>query len=186
MPTPTKPVIVLENEKKSHRTKAELDERKKAEEALATRTAIKERPEVKKSPAAHREFLRLRKLLAVIQKNDALSEGVINRYCQLTAECLDFEEKRERFYQNIDKAEQLYEEYEGEIKAIDYMRTLSSLENSVVQLDKQIQAKRKMLLDIEKECLMTIASAMRSIPKKPADKEDEDPMAALLNKRRSG
>ena len=36
MPTPPKPIVVLETEKRSHRTKAEKAQRKKAEEALLT------------------------------------------------------------------------------------------------------------------------------------------------------
>ena len=36
--------------------------------------------------------------------------------------------------------------------------------------DKLLQQKRKMLLDIEKENIMTIASALRSVPKKAENK----------------
>ena len=45
MPTPAKPVSVLEAEGKSHRTKAELEKRREGENALATGTSLKERPE---------------------------------------------------------------------------------------------------------------------------------------------
>ena len=38
--------------------------------------------------------------------------------------------------------------------------------------DSAIQSKRKMLLDIEKENIMTIAAALRSIPKKSGDKKN--------------
>jgi hypothetical protein len=41
-----------------------------------------------------------------------------------------------------------------------------------------------MLLDIEKENIMTIASALRSIPKKVEKPGEDDPMANLLNRRR--
>ena len=46
-------------------------------------------------------------------------------------------------------------------------------------IDKQIASKRKMLLDIEKENVMTIASALRSIPKKE-DKASENPLLKVL------
>ena len=36
MPTPTKPVIVLKSEKKSHRTKKELKQREQGEKALSS------------------------------------------------------------------------------------------------------------------------------------------------------
>ena len=44
---------------------------------------------------------------------------------------------------------------------------------------RQIQAKRKMLLDIEKENIMTIASSLRSVPKKAEKKMN--PLLEALN-----
>ena len=98
MPTPTKPANVIRLEKKSHRTKKELASRENAEKALLTGEKLKERKEVKSDPVAHKEFLRIKKLLEKIEKNDDLYSSVINRYCQLYAECKDFEEKREAIY----------------------------------------------------------------------------------------
>ena len=101
MPTPPKPHIVLINEGKSHRTKAELKQREEAEKALVTGEKLKERKEVKENPIAHKEFRRISKLLKNIEKNDALYEPIINRYCQLQAECKDFEEKREQVFKSM-------------------------------------------------------------------------------------
>lgn len=47
-----------------------------------------------------------------------------------------------------------------------YYKMKNNMQNTIIGLDKQIQSKRKMILDIEKENIMTIASALRSIPKK--------------------
>nr|WP_295678799.1 hypothetical protein [uncultured Lachnoclostridium sp.]DAE05621.1 MAG TPA: hypothetical protein [Siphoviridae sp. cthL03] len=172
MPTPPKPYIVLANEKKSHRTKKELNQRKQGEEALSTGVAMKERPEVKSNPIAHKEFLRLNKLLKEIQKNDAINELVINRYCMLVAECFDFEEKRESFYRDIQELvndkDKLIDSEEMSLSA--YYKMKYNLQTTIINLDKQVQSKRKMLLDIEKENIMTIASALRSIPKKTETK----------------
>lgn len=168
MPTPPKPFMVLKNEKKSHRTKAELNQRKKSEESLSTGMALRERPEVKNNSIAHKEFIRLNKLLKGIEKNDAIYETVINRYCLMYAECFDFEEKRESFYQDIQELtkdkEKLIETEEMSLSA--YYKMKYNLQSTIINLDKQVQAKRKMLLDIEKENIMTIAAALRSIPKK--------------------
>lgn len=190
MPTPPKPVIVLANERKSHRTKAELEGRKQAEDALATGVSIKERPEVKNNPVAHKEFARINKLLRNIEKNDAIFEAVINRYCMIYAECVDFEIKRESFYRDIQELTEdkdrliQYEtvdgEVGGEISLSTYYKMKHNMQKIIIDLDKQVQAKRKMLLDIEKENIMTVASALRSIPKKPKDEADDDPMAGLL------
>ena len=50
MPTPPKPYAVLAGERKSHRTKAELEQRKEAEESLLSGVKIKETPEVRANP----------------------------------------------------------------------------------------------------------------------------------------
>ena len=67
MPTPTKPAKVIAIEGKSHRTKAELNLRKQAEESLLTSEKIKERNETKNDKTAHKEFLRVEKLLEKIE-----------------------------------------------------------------------------------------------------------------------
>ncbi|MCP8969714.1 hypothetical protein [Ectobacillus ponti] len=160
MPTPKKPFSVLSAEKKSHKTKAELKTRESGEKALATGAALKERPEVRDNPRAHAEFERLSNLLEKIGKNDAIYEGVINRYCLLQAECHGFEEMRDRMSNELEALEQA----EG-MSAKDYFSLKIDIQKQIIALDKQIQTKRKMLLDIEKENIMTIAAALRSIPK---------------------
>ena len=52
------------------------------------------------------------------------------------------------------------------------------MQKNMIALDKQVQTKRKMLLDIEKENIMTIASSLRSVPKK-TDKKKNPLMEAL-------
>lgn len=186
MPTPAKPFRVLATEKKSHRTKAELKMREEGEKALITETKMKERKEVKQNKVAHKEFKRIQKLLENIDKNDAIYEAVINRYCLLQAECHDLEEKREEIYKLIFE---LKEESKGITKEmeigeelltykLEYAKEIAKMISSMLAIDKQVAAKRKMLLDIEKENVMTIASALRSIPKK--EKEGENPLLKAL------
>ncbi len=168
LPTPSKSHLVLVKEKKSHRTKSELNQRKQGEEALATGVELKERPEVKSNPIAHKEFKRLNSLLSNINKNDAIYEGIINRYCIIMAECKGFEE---RIYQIDRDIEELTEQFED--RAIEYLEYIEYKDKFIAKqlsIDKQIQSKRKMLLDIEKENIMTIAAALRSIPKKSQSK----------------
>jgi phage terminase small subunit len=164
MPTPPKPFSVLTTEKKSHRTKAELKQREEGEKALATGKALKERPEVKNNAIAHKEFKRLSSLLKTIGKNDAIYEGVINRYCLMVAECNEFEELKSRLHSELSELGRKH--YEGEIAFTEYLEYKDRLQNKLISCDKQLQSKRKMLLDIEKENIMTIAAALRSIPKK--------------------
>lgn len=180
MPTPPKPLKVLTTEKKSHRTKAELKLRQEGEKALSTNIKIKERKEVKSNKIAHKEFKRIIQVLENIDKNDAIYEPVINRYCLLQAECYDLEEKREELYKLIfelkAEAKSITEDLDNDSEVMDfkleYAKSIAKMMASMLSIDKQIQTKRKMLLDIEKENVMTIASALRSIPKKVEDKDN--------------
>lgn len=183
MPTPTKPVVVLETEGRSHRTKRELELRRQGENALQTGKKLTERAEVRADPAAHKEYRRLYPLLEAIGKNDALYTSIINRYCLLHAECLELVQRREGLLREV---EELRGEREaGSIQATDYFRLLGELQKSINNLDSLCTTKRRMMLDIEKECVMTIAAALRSIPKKPEKEAQEDPMEALLARRRA-
>lgn len=180
MPTPTKPAKILEMEKRSHRTKKELAQRKNAEAALLTGVALKEKKETKENPIAHREFRRIKSLLKSIDKDDDLYGETINRYCILVAECEYFQAKRERIYQQLcdlqDGMGNLVED--GEMTLSEAYKIESDMQKNLLSIDKQIQSKRKMLLDMEKENIMTIASSLRSIPKK-VDKKKNPLMEAL-------
>ena len=187
MPTPAKPFKVLTTEKKSHRTKAELKMREEGEKSLSSEIELKERKEVKQNKVAHKEFIRLEKLLKNIDKNDAIYEAVINRYCLLQAECCDLEERREEFYKLIFELKEEMKmvtdkiDYDEDIKTykLEYTKAISKMISSMLAIDKQISSKRKMLLDIEKENVMTIASALRCIPKKD-NKEENNPLLKVL------
>lgn len=190
MPTPAKPFKVLTSEKKSHRTRSELKMREEGEKALSTDIILSERKEVKQNKVAHKEFKRIQEILKNIDKNDAIYEAVINRYCLLQAECLDLEERREECYNLISKLREEEKELIEELKCredvdelvkykLEYAKSLSKMMSSMLNIDKQIQAKRKMLLDIEKENVMTIASALRCVQKKE-DKETDNPLLKAL------
>jgi hypothetical protein len=113
---------------------------------------ITERLEVQNNLTAHKEFLRLSAIFSKIEKDDDIYSAVLNRYCLLSAEC----EELEMLKKDVDSIE---------------LR---------IKLDDKIMAKRKMMFDTEKENIMTIASALRSIPKKE-EKKSNALMEALGN-----
>ena len=154
MARPPKAVSVIRLENKSHRTKAELATREKNESALLTGTKIKAKASTKRDIVAYKEFKRVQKLLAAIDKDDALYENVINRYCQLYAECNSLEVSRERIFEMFLETEE------------------EALMAQMLSIDKQIQTKRDMMFKIEKENLMTVAASLRSVPKQVAVEED--------------
>ena len=169
-----KPIALV----KGHRTKAEKEVREKAEAALLTGTSMKENPEVRDNPIAHKEFVRIKKLLKAIQKDDDLSGNIINTHCMLHAECKEFEGMKARIYVDI---EELTDEYkQGNIEALEYFDKKGKFQERLFTCDKKVMEKRKMILDISKENIMTIQSALRSIPKKPQEEKHVDPMTKLL------
>lgn len=184
MPTPSKPYSVIVAEGKSHRTKKELLARRDGEAALLTGQELKEREVVKNNPESHKEFKRVKSLLKEIGKSDALYEPVINRYCQIMAECSAMEEKREYMFGLIQKLEESCDclskgeeiEYEDLMKLT---KEITKLSSTMISYDRQIQSKRKMLFDIERENIMTIAAALRSVPK--AGEKKENPLLKALN-----
>ena len=179
---PAKPAAVIVEEKRSHRTKAELAARAEGEKSLLSGTALFERSEVKKDKAAHAEFLRISKLMKAIGKNDALYGPVINRYCMIYSECLDFEDKKEKLYETACELEKKFDGLDGmgydEIMA--FSKQLTALHKAISGYDAAIMQKRKAMFDIEKENCMTVAAALRAIPK--SVEKDENPLIkALMN-----
>ena len=158
MGRPSKSTDVLKNEKKSHRTKAELNQRANAEAAALTGIKIRESAEVKANPVAHKEFARVKKLLNAAGKNDALYEAVINDYCMYKAD--------------IDRYTKMRQELE-QLPATD------SKYKMIMSCDDKIDKFKKKRFDIEKENGMTIASSLRAIPKKVT--QVTNPLMDLLN-----
>ena len=180
MPTPTKPFKVLTSEKKSHRTKAELKMREEGEKSLSTEIELKERKEVKQNKVAHKEFKRIQKILKNIDKNDAIYEVVINRYCLLQAECYNLISQLRKEEKGLIEELKDREDIDELLNyKLEYAKSLAKMMSSMLAIDKQIQSKRKMLLDIEKENVMTIASALRCIPKKE-NKVADNPLLKVL------
>lgn len=169
MGRPSKAVTVATG----HRTKAELAVRADGEKSLLSGRRMKESPEVRADKTAHAEFLRVAKLLTSIGKNEALYESIINRYCLLRSECLEFERLRGVFSSGVDRLDE-----EENMDAEKKYKLLAQMQKSLLDADKQVQAKRRMMFEIEKECAMTVASALRAVPKTPS--KTENPLLEVL------
>ena len=180
MPRPAKTVEIIKLEKKSHRTKKELAVRKQGEEALLSKKSMKMRLEVKNSPIAKKEFTRINNLYKAMNKNDAIYESALNRYCIIYAECIDLENKKNKLDSELEELqadkEKLLEN--NNMYLSEYYDLKNKIRNSFIALDRQLQSKRKMLLDLEKELAMTIAAAVRIIPKTP--EKQENPLSRIM------
>ena len=177
---PSKPISLV----KGHRTNAEKQIREEAEKQLYSGVALKESEEVKNNEIAHKEFLRISKLLKAIDKNDDLCGQMINTHCLLVAECKEMEHIKDIYIKNLDEFEDRILD-EG-IPFTQQIELKIKLQNQILGTDKALMQKRKMLLDIAKENILTIASQLRSIPKKPQEDSEVDPMAKLLGGGRPG
>ena len=166
-----KPIALV----KGHRTKAEKEKRAKAEKSLMTGVSFKEWPEVKTDPVAHKQFARLRRLYKSIGRDDAMIESVINRYCMLLSECEKYEIEDDRLHRLADELDAR----KPDMEFTDYFKMVVELGKQLQKNDSLLQSKRKMLLDIEKENVMTLVSAMRAIPKK-VDSGEPSRMAAFM------
>lgn len=204
MARPSKPVAVLESEKKSHRTKAELEQREKCEAALLSGKRCFERESVRENPVAHKEYQRLIKLMRAIGKDDALYAPEYNRYSELFSE--------EEFYKGEIVALQselvslrgltinaaaaaniISEEIETGNISEELTVTLDGLLENISKLhdqrgkllkqlsdmDLKVKQKREAMLALEKENCMTVSAALRTVPKE-VQKPEEDALLKAL------
>lgn len=204
MARPSKPVAVLESEKKSHRTKTELEQREKGEAALLSGKRCFERESVRANPVAHKEYQRLIKLMRAIGKDDALYAPEYNRYSELFSE--------EEFYKGEIAALQselvslrgltinaaaaanvISEEIETGNISEELTVTLDGLLENISKLhdqrgkllkqlsdmDLKVKQKREAMLALEKENCMTVSAALRTVPKE-VQKPEEDALLKAL------
>jgi len=167
---PSKPVNVIKMEKKSHRTKKELALREKSEKNLVTGTRLKESPSVKVDPVAHKEFMRVRKLLKVMEKDDDLYHNQINTYCLLHAEIAKLSEEAEAQRKDIEELRQAKENFDDEKE---YWDLLAKAKKRLDNIDLKIDRKRTHREKIDRENGLTITAALRTVPKKPEKNTSE-------------
>lgn len=169
MGRPSKPTNVIQMEKKSHRTKREMAVRKAGEASTLSGHPLKEAPATKADPVAHKTYQIIRKMFKAIEKDDGLYSPMVNRYCKITSEAEKLEIERAR-------TEKMLEEQEDNLEPKEFIEMMKLL----VSIDRELKNKRQQLFAIEKESCMTIASALRSIPKKPEQSAMSELKKALL------
>lgn len=203
---PSKPVGVLESEKRSHRTKAELEQRSAAEKSLLSGKKITERRRVRSDAIAHAEFKRVVQLMRAIEKDDALYSEQINRYAELfsegefykdlaaslrgelealdalslevTAACRQLADISEEFDEYA--AKELCDNVAGVMKTLDeLLKQRGVLLRQISDADTKVKQKREAMLSIERENCMTVSAALRTIPK-DIHKDEEDELLKVL------
>lgn len=145
-----------------HFTKAQIKFREQAEKSLHTGKVFKEHARVKSNPAAHAEFVRLKRLYKNIEYVDALDEQIINRYCLELAQ--------------VEPLEQLVEKMKDSVDLCETTTQMSNLYKSIAGVLKSLAAKKAMLLTMEDRLYLNPTARMKSIPKKPTKERESNPM----------
>ena len=158
-----------------HLTNAQKEARAAAEKSMSTGKPMKKWPKTKENPLANKLFGKLAAAYTAIGMNDAMHEAVINRYCIITAECEALETRQEAQQEALRAAQ---ENQDAEKTA--------QMESAIAKIDAALNVRRNMLLAIERENLLTIASKLRAVPKKPQESEEEDPMEGVVLQGRRG
>ena len=176
---PPKSASVIQMEGRSHRTKQELASRAHAEEAQLTGQRIREETCVKEDSVAHKEFLRVTRILTAIGKNDEAYGSEINTYCMLKSE-LDAEVRerdalRRRLDYLMEQSEDLTE-FEDIAMA---EKLMGGIRADMHRCEQRIEQKRKMRIQIDDKNLMNVMSSLRSIPKTVEKKKN--PLAEALS-----
>lgn len=169
MARPSKPVSVIEAEKKSHRTKEELKLREEMEKSTLSGEPLFERREVRKNKIAHKEFLRISKLMSSIEKSDGLYSSGINTYCMLYAEIRELQEDIAEIALLAERTREAFRGIENVSaeELISFTKQINKLLSQKTAIMSLIDRKRNMMLAIDKENVMTISASLRAIPKTP-------------------
>jgi len=176
---PSKPLALVQG----HVTKKQKEVRAKAEAQMMTGATLLEWSDIKSDPVAHKEYMRLKRLLKAISYDDDLWGTMINTLAKLKSEEASMVVQRDRLFADAETLHDMY--LAGEIDYLEYTDRRIKLLDRANTLDGKIMAKRKMTLDISKENVMTIQGALRSIPKKPEEKK-ESPMQEFLKRQGQG
>jgi len=158
-PAKTAKIIKMEGNK-DNRTKRELALREKGEAATLSKTRLKEWPEVKDDPVAHKEFKRLKRLFGLIDKDDDLYGDQVNRMCKLSSEIRGLLTQRDAAQKRMDELDPA--DF-GEPQ--DYWKTWIEVSKQIQAIDSKVDKKRMQRMAMEKENCMSIAGALRTVQK---------------------
>lgn len=154
-----------------HRTKAEIELRKKGQEALYTGEKFGETQQVKDNPVAHKEFLRLRRLYDKIPYVDALDQGAINRYCLEVSNRMRLAELSVTMEARLDGV--------ADMTAAEVVALYKALSNIQTEQRKS----EELLIKLEDRLLLNPTSRIRAVPKTPEKAPELSGVAAFRAKR---
>lgn len=168
MPRPTKTISAIQTEKRTHLTKREIAHRQAAENSMLTGYKIKETHEVKADSIAHKEFKRIKGLLAAINKDDEIYGAPTRRYCINLSKLAAIDEKIDRLRDDIADIERNRDRIIKESSPADYTRLLIAFERIISKWERLAKGIRAEMTDYERNNCMTIKSSLVLSPAKQA------------------
>ena len=98
----------------------------------------------------------------------------------LCAECMEFVDKREHIFQMLQEFCEQKQELlnQQELTWKEAYKIEADMQFNMISVDKQIQTKRKMMLDIEKENGWTVKASIQTIP--PRQEAKSNPLKEVL------
>lgn len=154
-------------------TKDEKKYLEQAEKATLSGYEITEFAKTKKDKISHKEFLRVIKLLTAVGKNDAMYEAVINDYCVYLSDIERYRAYRIKFEEDISEIDN------SDMETAEKCKLKLKVKDTILSCDKQINTLQRKRFEIEKETGFTVASSLRSIPKKK--EENVNPLLEALS-----
>lgn len=145
--------ISLIDPKKTHLTKAHIEQREKQENALKSSGRMRPSEAVKNDKIAYDTFKRLKKIFASVEMDDAFYESGLNRYCLMQSD-------HERMRKELEQIAQ------ADIDIVERMMLERRKETSIAKL-------RDQMLSWERENLSTVLAKLRAVPKQVQDKDEE-------------
>ena len=110
--------------------------------------------------------------MSAIGKNDALYSSGLNTYCLLYSEISEMEREKQALSVLVKRLSDKVEELAEAEEIIEATKAVTKLISQKITLGSAIDKKRSMMLAIDKENVMTVSAALRSIPKAPEKKEN--------------
>ena len=160
-----KPIALV----KGHRTKEEIEHRTAMEEQSKSGQPMSMPDFMKNNPVAVKEFKRVKNLYKIINHDDEIYSATIGRYAMMRAEEDDLIKMKASFEKLLGSLDEKLEKQE--IEFLSYMELSNGVKRDYMKSIDLLAKHRKMLLDLEKTSLLTLAENIRAIPKKEEKKE---------------
>lgn len=173
------PIDIIEANKKSHLTKAQIEHRKNSEIKLGNAN-LKCPKQVKKDKIAAKKWKEITEIFKDTSFVSSADVGLLGRYCIAFSEYYDLLERRKRLNKIHDDSDDV-EDYinnsdEFNLKIKKQLLDMVST-SAMLKIDAAINKKMDVLLKMEDRMFLNPLAKVKNIPKKEDDKKSDSKYA---------